>query len=186
MRAVEFGPVPLSERTQSAFDLFLIFAGANIVATTLQVGAALAPDYPPRLAMALIVAGTVLGSALVAVLAPIGPRLGVPSVVAARAVLGLRGAAAVALLLYLTNFAWIAINNQIAASVSAQAVGHPGAARLLNGLLGVMATAIVAGGPRAVGRADRVAVPVMLLVGVLLTAALIGAVILAMPEKKDA
>ncbi|MBP1604852.1 MAG: CytX-like hydroxymethylpyrimidine transporter protein [Acidobacteria bacterium] len=173
MRAVEFGPVPLSERTQSAFDLFLIFAGANIVATTLQVGAALAPDYPPRLAMALIVAGTVLGSALVAVLAPIGPRLGVPSVVAARAVLGLRGAAAVALLLYLTNFAWIAINNQIAASVSAQAVGHPGAARLLNGLLGVMATAIVAGGPRAVGRADRVAVPVMLLVGVLLTAALI-------------
>jgi len=61
----------------------------------------------------------------------------VPSVVAARAVLGLRGAAAVALLLYLTNFAWIAINNQIAASVSAQAVGHPGAARLLNGLLGV-------------------------------------------------
>ena len=173
MRAAELGPVPLSERTQSAFDLFLIFAGANIVATTLQVGAALAPHYSPRLAMALIVAGTVLGSALVATLAPIGPRLGVPSVVAARAVLGLRGAAAVALLLYLTNFAWIAVNNQIAASVSAQALGHPGAARLLSGLLGVVATAIVARGPRAVGRADRVAVPVMLLVGLVLTVALI-------------
>jgi cytosine permease len=161
------------ERTQSAFDLFLIFAGANIVATTLQVGATLAGGYAPQASLALITSGTVLGSLLVAALAPVGPRLGVPSIVAARAVLGLRGAAAVALLLCVTNFAWIAINNVIAASVAAQAFGHPASARAWSFVLGVLATAVVAGGPRAVGRADRVAVPVMLAVGVLLTVALL-------------
>ena len=34
MQAVQIGPVPAGERTQFSFDLFLIFAGANIVATT--------------------------------------------------------------------------------------------------------------------------------------------------------
>ena len=39
MDPVQLGPVPPHERTQPAFDLFLIFAGANIVATTLVTGA---------------------------------------------------------------------------------------------------------------------------------------------------
>lgn len=173
MQAAQLGPVAPHERTQSAFDLFLIFAGANIVATTLQVGATLAGGHAPRTSLALIASGTVFGSLLVAALAPVGPRLGVPSIVAARAVLGLRGAAAVALLLYVTNFAWIAINNVIAASVAAQAFGHAASARAWSVALGVLATAIVAGGPRAVGLADRVAVPVMVAVGVLLTVALL-------------
>ena len=55
-----------------------------------------------------------------AALAVVGPRLGVPSVIAARAALGMRGAGLVAALLYVTNFAWIAVNNVIAASVGAQ------------------------------------------------------------------
>jgi purine-cytosine permease-like protein len=169
MQAAQLGPVAPHERTQSAFDLFLIFAGANIVATTLQVGAALAGDYTPAAALGLILVGSVLGSALVGALAPIGPRLGVPSVIAARAALGTRGAALVALLLYLTNFAWIAVNNVIAASVCARALGPAGGERLWALGLGLLATAVVALGPRAVGLADRVAVPLMLVVGAVLT-----------------
>jgi hypothetical protein len=38
------GPVPAGERTQSATDLFLVFAGASIVATTLEFGATLAGE----------------------------------------------------------------------------------------------------------------------------------------------
>src|SRR5664280_344198 len=111
MQAADLGQVPDAEKTQSPVDLFLIIAGANLVATTLQTGASLAPAFGLRQAALLVAGGVVLGTALVASLAPLGPRLGVPSVVACRAALGLRGGALVSLILYVTNFAWIAVNN---------------------------------------------------------------------------
>ena len=171
MQAANIGPVGPGERTQSAFDLFLIFAGANIVATTLQVGASLAPSYTLHTALVLIAAGSVAGSLLVASLVPLGPRLGVPSVIAARAALGTRGAGLVALVLYLTNFAWIAVNNVIAASACSAVAGGPASSRWWAVGLGLLATVIVAGGPAVVGRADRVAVPLLLATGIGMTVA---------------
>ena len=171
MQPANLGPVAPDERTQAPFDLFLIFAGANIVATTLQVGAALTPAFSFATALLLIGAGTLLGSALVAALAPLGPRLGVPSIIAMRAPLGRRGAAGVALFLYLTNFAWIAVNNVIAASACSRLAGGPAFAQAWALALGVLATVIVAGGPALVGRADRVAVPLLLAAGAALTVA---------------
>jgi cytosine permease len=172
VQAADLGPVRPDERKQSAFDLFLIFAGANIVATTLQTGATIASSFGLGQAIALILAAAVLGSALVALLAPLGPRLGVPSIVAARDALGFRGAALVAALLYITNFAWFAINNVIAASLLARAFGPEGSERGWAIALGLAATVIVARGPSAVRAADRIAVPVMLIVGLVLTWAL--------------
>ena len=128
MDAADLSPVPESQRTQSPFDLFLIFAAANVVATTLQTGAALGSRYDGTAAMGIALTGALVGALLVAVLAPIGSRSGVPSMIAARAPLGYRGAQVVSGLLYLTNFAWIAINNQIAASACAQVFGGPGGA----------------------------------------------------------
>jgi len=138
------------------------------VATTFVTGSSLVPAFAVREALALVVVGSVMGAALVAALAPVGPRLGVPSVVAARAALGVRGAGALALVLYVTNFAWIALNNVIAASACAQGFGPPGSERAWAVLLGLAATAVVALGPRAVGLADRVAVPLMAGTGVFL------------------
>ncbi|HTS00978.1 MAG TPA: cytosine permease [Thermoanaerobaculia bacterium] len=169
MQAADLGPIPDAEKTQPAVDLFLIIAGANLVATTLQTGASLAPAFGPRQAGVLIVAGAVLGTALVAALTPLGPRLGVPSVIACRGALGLRGGALVSLILYVTNFAWIAVNNVIAASACARLWGGPSSERFWAFGLGILATAVVAGGPRAVSHADRVAVPLLLLVGGVLT-----------------
>ena len=166
MQAVDVGPVPAEARTQSPFDLFLIFAGANIVATTLVTGASLVPAFSIPEAFGLIAIGTVAGSALVAALAPVGPRLGVPSVVAMRAAVGFQGATALALLLYVTNFAWIALNNVIAASACARVWGGPGSEKLWAVGLGLAAAGVVAAGPRAVGIADRVAVPLMAVTGV--------------------
>ena len=171
MQAAELGPVAPGERTQSPFTLFLIFVGANIVATTLQVGASLTPAFGLKEALALIVLGSVAGAALVAALSPVGQRLGAPSVVAARAALGLRGAGLVALFLYVSNFAWVAVNNVIAASACARLLGGPASQRWWAFGLGILATVIVAGGPKAVGRADRLAVPLLVGVGVLLTIA---------------
>ena len=169
MDAADLSPVPEAHRTQSPFDLFLIFAAANVVATTMQTGAALGLQYGEGPAITIALAGAVFGALLVAVLAPVGSRTGVPSMIAARAPLGYRGAQIVSGLLYLTNFAWIAINNQIAASACAQVLGGPDSARIWAAILGVAAVLIVARGPRAVGYADRFAVPMMAIAGTVLT-----------------
>jgi NCS1 family nucleobase:cation symporter-1 len=169
VNAVDIGPIPPSERRQPALDLFVIFACANIVATTFQTGASLVPAFSLRSALALVAIGGVAGSLLIALLSAIGPRYGVPSVIAARAALGIRGAGLVALVLYTTNFAWIAVNNVIAASACAQIAGGPDSRRAWAVGLGVLSTLIVAGGPRLVARADRLAVPLLALVGAGLT-----------------
>ena len=175
MDAADLSPVPESQRTQPAFDLFLIFAAANVVATTMQTGAALwAGGLSGPSLMLLLVVGALFGATLVALLVPVGARTGVPSMIAARAALGYRGAQAVSLLLYLTNFAWIAVNNAIAASVCAQLLGGGASTLVWSAALGVLATAIVARGPRAVGYADRIAVPLMLIAGGILTYAAVS------------
>ena len=167
MDAADLSPVPEAERTQPAFDLFLIFIAANVVATTMQTGAVLGSRFSGTEAVGLAVVGAVFGALLVALLAPVGSRTGLPSMVAARAPLGLRGAQVVSGLLYLTNFAWIAINNLIAASACAEAFGGPSS--VWAAVWGVVSTAIVARGPKAVGLADRIAVPVMAITGAVLT-----------------
>lgn len=171
VQSVELGPVAASDRRQTPLDLFLIFAGANIVATTLQVGASLAGQFSTSTAIAIIVAGAMFGAALVAVLAPIGTALGVPSIVASRAALGFAGADLLALLLFVTNFAWIALNNVIAASICARLFGGESSMPLWAVAVGLIATVIVAGGPRAVGLADRVAVPALAISGIVMTIA---------------
>jgi len=167
--AADVSPVPESQRTQPPFDLFLIFIAANVVATTLQTGAVLGSKYGGRTALLVTVAGAAFGALLVALLAPVGSKSGVPSMIAARSPLGFRGAQLVSAVLFLTNFAWIAINNQIAASACAQVLGGPAALPIWSAALGVLSTAVVAAGPRAVGHADRFAVPVMAIAGAVLT-----------------
>ena len=169
MDAADLSPVPESQRTQPAFDLFLIFAAANVVATTLQTGAVLGARYGGTEVLLLVVGGACFGALLVALLAPVGSRSGVPSMIAARAPLGYRGAQIVSGLLYLTNFAWIAVNNTIAASVCAHVLGGPETSRIWAAAFGLLATAVVARGPRAVGHADRIAVPIMIIAGASLT-----------------
>ena len=96
VNAADIAPVRSDAQTQSSADLFLIFVGANVVATTFQVGASLAASFSLRASMLLIGSGSVAGAALVAVLAPLGSRLRVPSIIAARPALGIRGAGLVA------------------------------------------------------------------------------------------
>src|SRR5688500_18447959 len=135
----------------------------------MQTCAALWSQYDAGRAIGDALGGAVFGALLVALLAPVGSRSGVPSMIAARAPLGYRGAQLVSGLLYLTNFAWIAVNNTIAASVCAQLLGGPATSRIWAAALGLLATAVVARGPRAVGHADRIAVPIMIVAGAILT-----------------
>src|SRR5438445_3510653 len=171
MQAADIRPVAPIDQTQSAVDLCLIFVGANIVATTFQVGASLSASFTVAAALGLIALGSLAGAALVAVLAPLGSQLRVPSVIAARPALGFTGAGLVAIVLYVSNFAWIALNNVIAASACARAAASwlgPGAGAQPPWAigLGLLATFVVWRGPKAVARADRLAVPLMLAVAV--------------------
>jgi purine-cytosine permease-like protein len=170
MRPVDLSPISSAEQVQRPFDLFLIFVGANIVATTLQVGASLPTTFSLPVALTVIAVGAIGGAALTAALAPIGTRLRVPSIVAARAALGLSGAQTLALLLFVTNFAWIALNNVIAASITAR-LTDLGSPAVWAGALGLAATLIVLGGPRAAALVDRVAVPLLLISGAVFTIA---------------
>ena len=174
MRPVDLAPVGPDEQHSSPLDLFLIFVGANIVATTLQVGASLPASFTARVAFATIAAGAIGGALLTGVLAPVGSRLRVPSIVATRAALGTSGAQALALLLFVTNFAWIALNNVIAASITTGVTGV-GTTGAWSAGLGLAATAVVLGGPRAAAIVDRVAVPLLLLSGAVFTVAVMRA-----------
>ena len=151
MKPADIYPVSSAEQAQSPLDLFLIFVGANVVATTFQVGASLASSFSISAAVALVVAGSVAGAAFVAALAPLGSRLGVPSIIATRPALGMHGAAIVAALLYGSNFAWIALNNVIAASACARALGGSEAVWAI--ALGLVATVVVV--ERAARRGPR-------------------------------
>jgi len=73
MQAADIRPVESSAQHQSTFDLFLIFVGANVVATTFQVGASLEASFTIAKVLALIAIGSVAGALLVAALAPLGP-----------------------------------------------------------------------------------------------------------------
>jgi len=176
VNAADIQPIAPAEQTQSPLDLFLIFVGANVVATTFQVGASLSSSFDPAATMALVGVGSVAGAALVAALAPLGPRLRVPSIIASRPALGFTGAGLVAVLLYVSNFAWIALNNVIAASACARVgtawIGPAAGSQTVWALvLGLVATFVVWLGPRAVASADRVAVPSMVVVAIALTIA---------------
>ena len=184
MNAADLEPVPEAEKTQSSLDLFLIFAGANVVATTFITGATVKAGLSFSAAILAIVAGSLVGATLVGLLASVGSRWGVPSIIALRAPLGRPGAHVVASILYLSNFAWIALNNVIAASVT-EAIFRSADMRVLAVVLGVAATLIVAGGPKLVALANRAAVPLMVGAGAFLAYLALGA-LACVPDTKPA
>jgi nucleobase:cation symporter-1, NCS1 family len=169
---LELAPVPAEERRAPTLDVVLVFAGANIVTTTLVTGGSIARAFSWPRTLLVIVLGTIAGTAIVALLARLGPRFGLPTMVLLRQPFGTRGAEAISILLLLTNFAWIALNNVIAAN--ALAALSPGGARSWSVAVGAIAVVVTLFGPRAMALFNRVAVPLLLLVGVALTVAIVG------------
>ena len=169
---LDLGPVPHERRTASVLDVLLVFAGANIVTTTLVTGGSVGNAFSWPRTVLVIVIGTLAGVALLALLARLGPRFGLPTMVLLRQPFGDRGAEAISFLLLITNFAWIALNNVIAARAMAGIV--PGSARLWSVLVGAVAVVVTLFGPRAMAIFNRGAVPLLLIVGIALTVAIVG------------
>jgi hypothetical protein len=162
MQSVEIGPVPAGERTQSAADLFLIFAGANIVATTLQVGATLAPAFRVGNALVLIALGSLAGALLAWSSRRSARGWGcLPSSRRGRRS-GMRAPPRGPP--RRLNCAGSRVSNVIAAP-PARAPRRTGLRRIWAACARAREQAIVAGGPRAVALADRYAVPLLAVVG---------------------
>ncbi len=169
---LNLAPVPRTKRTASVLDVLLLFAGANIVTTTLVTGGSLAPAFSFVQSAVIVALGMVVGTLPLALLARLGPRYGLPSMVVLRHPFGIQGAAVISMLLVITNFAWIAVNNVIAAEAMAQLTGGPQA--LWSIAVGAVAIGVALFGPRAMALFDRIAVPLLVLVGIALTASLFG------------
>ncbi len=170
---LDLAPIPSSQRTASTLDVLLLFAGANIVTTTLVTGGSLAPAFSFGQSALIVGLGMIVGTLPLALLARLGPRYGLPSMVVLRHPFGTSGAALISLLLIVTNFAWIAVNNVIAAEAMAQLTKQPQA--LWSIVVGAVAIGVALFGPRAMALFDRIAVPLLILVGVALTVRLFSA-----------
>ncbi|MDH3746108.1 MAG: cytosine permease [Acidobacteriota bacterium] len=169
---LDLSPVPAAKRTASLTDVVLLFAGANIVTTTLVTGGSLSESFSFLQSALLVGFGVVIGTLPIALLARLGPRFGLPTMVLLRHPFGRLGAGAISLILILTNFAWIALNNVIAAEAMATLVG--GSEWQWNLVVGAIAIGVALTGPRAMALFDRLAVPLMVIVGLGLTVALFG------------
>lgn len=151
----------------------MVFAGANVVTSTLITGGTLGLMGAPLWMLAAVaLAGILIGTAPIALLARLGPRTGLPTMVLLRQPFGIQGARLIALLLVVTNFAWIALNNVVAAQAIAAVSG--GDERLWSVLVGAVATVLALGGERVMAMFDRVAVPLLALLGLWLTVKLVS------------
>jgi len=104
--------VPDAERHGSPRALFGVWFSANAEIATWMVGLLTISLYGTSLRGAIfgIVAGNVLGFALLGILSTFGPRYGLPQMVVSRLAFGWRGNALPAGLSFLAGVGWFAIN----------------------------------------------------------------------------
>jgi len=102
-------PVPSSGRTYGFWQNFAIWFGSDASIAVFWAGALLTPHLSLLTALILIVAGIALGNLLMALVAVMGFRTGVPTMVLTRGCLGVRGSALPSVLNYVQLIGWSAI-----------------------------------------------------------------------------
>jgi nucleobase:cation symporter-1, NCS1 family len=102
-------PVPVEQRTLSAFDLGVLWGDLGIGLLVLVTGALLVPGLGFGAAFATIVLGSVIGVALLALAASAGASHGVPTMVLFRPVLGVRGSWLPSVLNVVQLIGWCAV-----------------------------------------------------------------------------
>jgi NCS1 family nucleobase:cation symporter-1 len=118
-------PVADASRHGQARDLFGVWFSANAEIATWMVGVFIAALFGADLRSAVlgIALGNVLGFAILGVLATIGPRYGVPQMLASRLAFGKRGNTAPAALSFLAGVGWFTINT-IFGAYALQTIAH--------------------------------------------------------------
>jgi len=84
-------PVPSEKRILGSFDYFVLWASLAVGLLVLQAGGLLIPGLSPIEAIAVSVAGSIIGSLMLALAGGLGSKYGIPTMVSLRAILGLKG-----------------------------------------------------------------------------------------------
>ncbi|MFF0383530.1 purine-cytosine permease family protein [Streptomyces sp. NPDC004286] len=113
--------VPDGERHGRAFSQFTLWLGANLQITAIVTGA-LAVVFGGDVVWSLVglVAGNLLGGAVMALHSAQGPRLGLPQMIQSRAQFGVRGAAVPLLLVILMYIGFFASGSVLAGQATAR------------------------------------------------------------------
>ena len=102
-------PVPHDRRSLRPFDLAVLWGDLAVSLLVMVAGTLLVPGLGTQQALLAIVIGTVLGTVLLALAGVIGTKTGVPTMVALRAPLGIRGSYAASGLNILQLIGWAAL-----------------------------------------------------------------------------
>ena len=115
-------PVPEEGRTYSFWHNFAIWFGSDAGIAVFWAGALLTPALSLTAAIALIIVGVALGNIFMALIAVMGYRTGVPTMVLARGALGIRGSVLPSILNYVQLIGWSAIMIVIGAKAADQVI----------------------------------------------------------------
>jgi nucleobase:cation symporter-1, NCS1 family len=158
-RPPEWGvePVPQSLRTLRTFDLFVLWSSLGVGLLVLAAGTLLVTAFGLTLAEAAFVsvAGSAVGSLLLAGAAHHGSRAGVPTMVSLRPILGRSGSSAPTVLNIVQLLGWTAFELLIMGEAAAILTGNvfgPWTAALFVPFWGAIALGLALGGPLAVVR----------------------------------
>jgi NCS1 family nucleobase:cation symporter-1 len=148
-------PVPLERRRLRAFDLAVLWGDLAVSLLVMVAGALLVPALGTKDALLAIVVGNVLGAVLLALAGMVGSSTGVPTMVALRPALGIRGSYLASGLNILQLIGWagleIIVMAQAARSLSDHYTGFSGYYFWL-AFFGVVGTVMAVGGPIMVVR----------------------------------
>jgi NCS1 family nucleobase:cation symporter-1 len=148
-------PVPRERRALRPFDFAVLWGDLAVSLLVMVAGTLLVPGLGTQQALAVIVIGTALGTVLLALVGVIGTNTGVPTMVALRAPLGVRGSYIASGLNVLQLVGWAALEiiimAQAARALSDEYLGFRGYYFWI-AFFGVVGTAMAMGGPIVVVR----------------------------------
>ena len=149
----EVTPIPQERRTLGALEIGVLWGVLGVGLLVLVAGALLVPALGLRDALFATVIGSVIGSALLAIAGRVGSDAGVPTMVALRPALGIRGSYLASLLNIAQLVGWagleIIIMSQAAGAISDHFFGFEGYYLWL-AAFAVLGTIFAIGGPTVV------------------------------------
>jgi nucleobase:cation symporter-1, NCS1 family len=148
-------PVPRDRRSLRPFDLAVLWGDLAVSLLVMVAGTLLVPGLGTQQALLVIVIGTALGTVLLALAGVVGTNTGVPTMVALRAPLGIRGSYAASGLNILQLIGWAALEiiimAQAAGALSDEYLGFRGYYFWIV-FFGAVGTLMAIGGPIVVVR----------------------------------
>lgn len=149
----EVTPIPQERRTLGALEIGVLWGDLGVGLLVLVAGALLVPALGLRDALFATLIGSVIGSALLAIAGRVGSDSGVPTMVALRPALGIRGSYLASLLNIAQLVGWagleIIIMSQAAGAISNHFFGFEGYYLWLTAFA-VIGTIFAIGGPTVV------------------------------------